>query len=54
MNEEDTSVKIARLEEQLRAAEKALQLAQSNAHIIMAQILSIIAIVVSAYTVFKR
>jgi hypothetical protein len=54
MAEEATEVKIARLEEKLRAAEKALEFAQNNAHVVVAEVLSILAILASVYSVLHR
>jgi len=54
MNEEELKEKVIRLEEQLKGAEKALNLAQNNTHSVVAQILSLAALVVSMYAIFHK
>lgn len=47
-------IQITRLEEKLRAAEKALSLAQSNIHVLVAEGLSIVAILASIFSVLHK
>lgn len=54
MTEEELKERVIRLEEKLDAADKALQLAYSNTHGIRAEALSIVAILVSVFAVFRR
>lgn len=50
----ELTVQVIRLEEQLRAAEKALSLAQSNIHVLVAEGLSIVAILASIFSVLHK
>jgi hypothetical protein len=54
MLEEEMKERIIRLEEQIRAAEKALNLAQNNVNTLVAQMLSITSLVVSIYAIFRK
>lgn len=54
MIEEEMKERIIRLEEQIKAAEKALILAQNNTQAITAQLISILAIIVSIYAVVHK
>lgn len=54
MTEEELKEKVIRLEEQLKGAEKALVLAQSNTHVVVAEVISILAILASLYAVFHK
>lgn len=46
--------RVIRLEERLSAANKALELAQSDAHSVVAIIISVLAVIVSAYAVLHK
>lgn len=54
MTEEELKEKVIRLEEQLRAAEKALELAHSNTHAVRAEIMAIGAFSVSMFSMFRK
>jgi Mg2+ and Co2+ transporter CorA len=61
IDDNDLYIKVARLEEKLEAADKALNLSQhlmemmtNNTHAIVAEIISIIATIVSLYAVFHK
>jgi hypothetical protein len=47
-------LQVTRLEEKLKAAEKALDLAQSSTHVIIAETLAVLAILASLYSVLKH
>lgn len=54
MSDEGDHDKVIRLEEKLKAAEKALDLAQNNTHVIIAEVISVVAILASLYAVLHR
>lgn len=57
MNEErshELEIKIAILETKLDGAEKALQLAQSNTHVVVAEIIAVLSMLISVYAVFHK
>jgi hypothetical protein len=53
-SDESPDIKIARLEERLIAAADAVKLAYANTHAIRAELLSVLAILVSIYAVFHK
>lgn len=46
--------RLVRLEEKLEAARAALELAQNNTHVVIAEVLSVLAVLISLYATFRR